>query len=195
VDNVKAWFDGLKKAASGGIGSLIDYVKKVPQMIIGALGDLGKMLYNSGKKIIQGLIDGISSMIGALKSKVSGALSDIRKLLPFSPAKEGPFSGKGWTLYSGMAIVEELAKGITKAADMPVDAMMGALSGVQAGINVTASAASTAPTSASVIAGGTPMHIGTVHVQGVWDFTDPASTRQMVATLNDTLESYKKEYK
>jgi TP901 family phage tail tape measure protein len=195
VDSVKQWFDGLKNAASGGIGSLIDYVKKVPGQIISALGNLGSMLYNSGKKIIQGLIDGIGSMFGALKQKVEDGLSKIRNLLPFSPAKEGPFSGKGWTMYSGMAMVGDLAKGITRGAHMPVDAMMGALSGVSTTIGFTAPSAATSASNASVIASGSPVNVGVVQVNGVWDFTDPASTRTMVANLNTALDNYKREYK
>jgi hypothetical protein len=51
----------------------------------------------------------------------------VRDLLPFSPAKTGPFSGKGYPLYSGMAISESLAEGITKSAPKLQSAMKGLL--------------------------------------------------------------------
>jgi len=56
---------------------------------------------------------------------VRGVLSAARNLLPFSPAKEGPFSGKGWTLYSGRSISQALADGIGDNAGKVSDAALG----------------------------------------------------------------------
>lgn len=106
------------------VGLVTGIVQAIPQ-IAGAIGQVGSsilsavagfpsMLFESGKKIISGLIDGIKSMFSAAKNAVSGLLSGIRNLLPFSPAKEGPFSGHGWTLYSGMSIAESLADGMQR---------------------------------------------------------------------------------
>lgn len=96
--------------------------------VIGAVSGFGSLLYDSGKKLIQGLINGIKNMAGNVKEAVSGVLKKARDLLPFSPAKEGPFSGKGYTLYSGMAIMKDFAKGIDKNAQMPQQALDKALS-------------------------------------------------------------------
>lgn len=103
------------------VGLVTGIVQAIPQIggaiaqvgssIMSAVAGFPSMLFNSGKKIISGLIDGIKSMFSSAKNAVSGLLSGIRNLLPFSPAKEGPFSGKGWTLYSGQSIVEALADG------------------------------------------------------------------------------------
>jgi phage-related protein len=81
------------------------------------------MLFRAGTSIIQGLIDGIKSMIGKVTGAIGNVLSAARNLLPFSPAKEGPFSGKGWTLYSGRSISEALAQGIRERGGLAVDAM------------------------------------------------------------------------
>lgn len=117
VGKVGQFFGELKNAASGGVGSLISFVSGIPGRILGALGDVGSMLFDSGKKIIQSLIDGISNMAGKVKDAIGDVLGKARNLLPFSPAKEGPFSGKGWTLYSGRSMVEALAKGIINSGD------------------------------------------------------------------------------
>nr|DAS04913.1 MAG TPA: tail tape measure [Caudoviricetes sp.] len=103
------------------VGLVTGIVQAIPQIggaiaqvgssIMSAVAGFPRMLFESGKKIIGGLIDGINSMFAAAKNAVGGLLSGIRNLLPFSPAKEGPFSGKGWTLYSGQSIVEALAAG------------------------------------------------------------------------------------
>lgn len=92
------------------------------------------MLFESGKKIISGLIDGIKSMFSSAKNAVSGFLSGIRNLLPFSPAKEGPFSGHGWTLYSGMSIAEALADGMQRRGHLFKEAVADTLAEGQAQI-------------------------------------------------------------
>ena len=114
--------DNIKGAVTNGFNAVVSFVGSIPGRIIGALGDLGSLLFNSGKSIIQGLINGIKAMAGAVANAVSGVLSAARNLLPFSPAKTGPFSGKGWTLYSGMAISEALADGILKSGGEAVRA-------------------------------------------------------------------------
>lgn len=140
LDKVRNYFNQLKEAAAGGVGSLIAFVLGIPGRILGALGNLGSLLYNSGQKIIQGLIDGISNMVGRVKDAVSNVLSAARNLLPFSPAKEGPFAGKGWTLYSGQAISDALAEGIQGHANRAVNATYALVSKVN-----TAATASVSP--------------------------------------------------
>lgn len=55
-------------------------------------------------------------MASAIYNKVKSIVSRVRNLLPFSPAKEGPFSGHGYTTYSGAALMQGLLQGIEKAA-------------------------------------------------------------------------------
>ena len=90
----------------------------IPQQIQKALAAVPGQMAQSGKKIIQGLIDGVKSMVGSLTGAVSDVLGKVRQYLPFSPAKKGPFSGHGWTLYSGRSIVEALAEGAAQRAPL-----------------------------------------------------------------------------
>ncbi|MGB0969729.1 MAG: phage tail protein [Mycobacterium sp.] len=83
-----------------------------PGRFIGALGDLGSLLVDSGRALVQGLIDGIRSKVSEAVGAMGSLMQSLRDLVPFSPAKVGPFSGKGWVLYSGQAIGEALAEGI-----------------------------------------------------------------------------------
>lgn len=125
VTIVTTLVQNIPKIISAGIqilvGLVTGIVQAIPQIggaiaqvgssILSAVAGFPRMLFESGKKIISGLIDGIKSMFSSAKNAVSGLLSGIRNLFPFSPAKEGPFSGKQWTLYSGQSIVEALADG------------------------------------------------------------------------------------
>lgn len=117
----------FKSGTTSAASSAVSWVRGLPGKIRNALGNLGGLLYGSGKAIIRGLINGIKAMAGSVKSAVSNVLSKARNLLPFSPAKEGPFSGRGWTLYSGQSMMTDLAQGITAKSDHPTRAMRSAL--------------------------------------------------------------------
>lgn len=111
-DAVRTAFERIKTAVFDRVRDVLAKVRALPGDILSALGDLGSLLYDSGKKIIRGLIDGITDMAGNVKDAVGGVLTSARNMLPFSPAKEGPFSGRGWTLYAGRSIAEGLADGL-----------------------------------------------------------------------------------
>lgn len=100
-------------------------------LINGLMGIIGQA-QSAGSAIVQGLIDGIMGMIGAAGDAIGSVVDRIASFLPHSPAKRGPFSGKGWTPYSGRAIVHGLAEGIAELADEPADAMASVMEGVSA---------------------------------------------------------------
>lgn len=100
-------------------------------LINGLMGIIGQA-QSAGSAIVQGLIDGIMGMIGAAGDAIGSVVDRIASYLPHSPAKRGPFSGKGWTPYSGRAIVHGLAEGIAELADEPADAMASVMEGISA---------------------------------------------------------------
>lgn len=116
---------------------LLDVLRDLPGRAVSALGNLGSLLFSAGQSIVQGLIDGIRSLAGSVTDAVSGVLSSARDLLPFSPAKEGPFSGRGWTLFSGQAISEALAAGIAQREGLVQRAARMVAETAQAAVSVT----------------------------------------------------------
>lgn len=74
VDKIKAFFNQLKDAASGGVGSLIAFVTGIPGRILSALGNLGALLVSKGRDLIQGFINGIAGMAGRLRSAIISLL-------------------------------------------------------------------------------------------------------------------------
>ncbi|NUK22074.1 phage tail protein [Streptomyces lunaelactis] len=124
----------LRTVIAQKIGEAVAKVRELPGKAMAALGNLGSKLYGSGKALIRGFIDGIKDMAGSVGDAVSGVLSKARNLLPFSPAKEGPFSGKGWTLYSGQAISQALAAGIASGGGRVQGAMGSVLAGAQSAL-------------------------------------------------------------
>ena len=75
------------------------------------------------------------SAFGAVKDAVSGGLSKIRNLFPFSPAKEGPFSGRGWVLYSGLSIGQAMGDGIRRSSGQAITAAAQMAAATQAQLN------------------------------------------------------------
>lgn len=125
----KAMGDFVKATVDTG-AKIIQWFQKLPGEINKSLGDMGSFLFNSGKALIEGLGKGIAAAADGVKNTAKGVLNNISKLFPRSPAEEGPFSGRGWTLYSGMAIPQALAEGIEVAGSTAVDSMNKVMSNV-----------------------------------------------------------------
>lgn len=123
-------WEGIKTAASQGVDAVVKTVTGIKDSILGFFEGAGDWLADAGTAIVQGLIDGITGMIGAAGDAIGSVMDSIAGFLPHSPAKEGAFSGKGWSLYSGRAITDALAEGIADRASAAVSAMSSVMSGV-----------------------------------------------------------------
>lgn len=102
----------IVSGVSGFIGDIVRFFSDLPGKIMSALGNLGNFLLDAGRALIQGFIDGISGMVGAIGDAVGGVLDFAKSFFPHSPAKRGPFSGKGYTSFSGQALAKDFAGGI-----------------------------------------------------------------------------------
>lgn len=69
---------------------LVSHASQLPDKIKQAIGNVGNFLYSAGQSLIQGFINGLSSMIGSLMNAAGNMLNNLRNLFPHSPAKEGP---------------------------------------------------------------------------------------------------------
>jgi phage-related protein len=187
---VGGFFEQVKNAVSQKFNEAVSFVRGIPGQIVGALGNVGSMLFNSGKSIIQGLIDGIKNMAGNVKNAISGVLADARRVLPFSPAKEGPFSGSGWTTFSGASMVDGLAQGIqTRGANLKStmsDVLGGAASAIGGIGSGGGGSLSLAGAGGST---GSSIQIGnlTLQVNGSLDMTSETEKRKFIKQIRDGL--------
>lgn len=110
-----AW-QRFRTAAGTRVSSFLGWARGIPGQARSALGNLGSYLYNSGASLIQGFINGIRAKIGQVRNAAASVVSAARDYFPFSPAKKGPFSGRGYTLYSGRALIDAFGKGIADQA-------------------------------------------------------------------------------
>jgi len=122
---VRHW-NRIKAGAVAAWNGIVAFIKAIPGRITSALGNLGHLLYQAGRNVISGLIDGIKSMLGAVGSAIGGVASTIRNFLPFSPAKQGPLSGSGNPFRAGQKIGEMVGEGLQAGRDQ-VGASMGTM--------------------------------------------------------------------
>ena len=108
--------DGMTKTVSTLVSDAVQEFAALPGKVKDAFGDLSSYLFESGRALMKGFIKGIKDMISAAADAAKEALSAVRDYFPSSPAKRGPFSGKGWTTYSGRALIEGFAEGIDDSA-------------------------------------------------------------------------------
>lgn len=94
----------------------------VPDGIKNGLGNAGRMLYDSGVAIVSGFWDGLVARWNQMVDWVRQGLASLRALFPGSPAKEGPFSGRGWVTHSGRAITGDFAASIRRGIPQVVRA-------------------------------------------------------------------------
>jgi hypothetical protein len=102
---VGGWFGGMRDAAVARATDLVNWVAGLP----GRFGNIGNLLLDSGRALIDGFRRGLSNAWDGLVSWFQGQLAWFRGLWPFSPAKWGPFSGRGYVTYSGEAMVGDFA--------------------------------------------------------------------------------------
>jgi phage tape measure protein len=122
--------DGFLRGVTDGLNAAVDFVKSIPDKIKSFFSNAGDWLVNSGKALLDGFAKGIRNAVNAVTSAASDALGAVRKLFPFSPAKKGPFSGHGYTTYSGRALMRDFAKGIKGSSALAETEAMSALSSV-----------------------------------------------------------------
>ena len=142
-----AW-NGIVSAVSGGSEQVMSVLGNLPSKIIGIFAGAGSWLIDSGRALLKGFADGVMGAVGWVGDQISGALGKIRGLFPFSPAKEGPFSGRGYTTYSGKALMRDWARGMASEESAVRKTVKSALGGasamLSAGVSVSGAPASAA---------------------------------------------------
>lgn len=132
ISSVQAWGGqmgaGARNAGNQFLQGVTGTLQSLPGRIQSLFSNAGSWLLSSGRSIMDGLAQGIRNGISAAVDAASNAMEAISKLFPHSPAKEGPFSGHGWTLYSGQSIIDGLAEGMLQRRAGLVDATRAAIS-------------------------------------------------------------------
>lgn len=103
-------FDRVVTIVREKIDAVVDTVRSLRDRVLGFFSAAGSWLYNIGRSIIQGLIDGITSMFGPLQDAFQWVTDRI-------PDWKGPIGKDEVLLYgAGRAIMRGLVKGINEGS-------------------------------------------------------------------------------
>lgn len=147
------------------VSLIVGLVKAIPQ-IIEMLPQIVKAIWDGlagvdwlglGADIIQGVIDGFFSMVGAVGDAIGDVVGGILDFFPHSPAKKGPLSASGWRKLkeSGSATMGQFIDGADREAPAFGDALAAAASTASRKAQSAMSSVS-AEVSASVASRGAP---------------------------------------
>lgn len=125
---VSSAMSGVINAVTSKVSSMSSAAGRIKSAATGALKNLGSTLYSSGQALIDGFISGMLSKIKDVGNAASSLVGKAKNYFPWSPAKEGPLSGDGYTDVSGAKLVTDFAGGMLSAAPVvakAADATMG----------------------------------------------------------------------
>ena len=101
--------------------TIVDFVRGLPGRIVAALGNLGNLLYDLGRQMIEGLIRGITSKAGdiggAIGGIVQGGINKAKGILGIgSPSKV--FAAMGHQIGEGLVVgIESMVPAVGAAFD------------------------------------------------------------------------------
>lgn len=155
---------GMISGVTAGRNGVLGIISSLPGSILGALPNLGGLLYNSGRSLMSGFANGIRSAIASVKATVSGALGQVRGAFPYSPAKWGPFSGRGYTTHSGAALIRDFGRGMESGIPDLASSARRAMGATHSVLGDTVGVNARRMGSASTVATGDSLTIGDIHV-------------------------------
>ncbi|MFZ4411364.1 MAG: hypothetical protein ACOYOH_28755, partial [Paracraurococcus sp.] len=179
-ESAGAAIGGAVAAVAGFVSGLGNIGPMVTQALAGAATAVANFvsgMYASGQAMITSFVAGIESVGSSIADSVRGALGKARNLLPFSDAKEGPFSS---LTRSGAAILPTMADGVRAAG---AASLAGALSAALAGASGGAAAAG--PAAEGGIAGGAAVTINASFTINATPGTDTAGLQAAVEAALD----------
>ncbi|MFD6636772.1 hypothetical protein ACFWDN_13255 [Micromonospora chalcea] len=114
---LRSALSNLQSSLSSGLNKAVSYFRGLPGKITAALGNLGSLLLNAGKQVIQGFINGIESMIG----KVTGTLGKLTNMIP---KVKGPESRDKVLLFNaGQLVIDGFINGLESRYDAVKDSL------------------------------------------------------------------------
>ncbi|MGW4114825.1 hypothetical protein ACWEFJ_28455 [Actinosynnema sp. NPDC004786] len=122
ADATRRQWEETERRVAEGINDVTAETSTLPGRVRDSLGAIEATLYPSGARLMAGFIAGMKSQEFAARRAAIAVMEIVSGAFPSSPAKWGPFSGRGWTPYRGAALVEGFAAGMTASIGSTVRA-------------------------------------------------------------------------
>jgi phage-related protein len=116
--------NGFRNSVQGGLQSTVGVVQSGVSSMVSAITSQQGRFQSAGSSLANSFRQGWVAAANAAVAAVRRTVSQIAALLPGSPAKKGPFSGRGYTKLRGMRMVLDFAKGIRARARSSVAAAL-----------------------------------------------------------------------
>ena len=128
---IQDFFSKLKKAFVDGFSptALLNLLAKFTE----PFEALVAKLYNIGINVVKAFVSGMLHQKNSAVTTAADVMSAVGGAFPSSPAKYGPFSGKGAPFDRGMSTMEDFTKGLMTASDQSVTNTNSAMSNVNFG--------------------------------------------------------------
>lgn len=184
VSAVIGFFGRLASAVGEKVGEVASWVAGLPGRILSAIGNLGSLLYNAGRAVISGLLNGIKDAVAGVFSFVGGIAGKIARL-------KGPIEKDRRLLVpAGRAIMDSLVVGLRDHEGRLVNQLAhvtGLITGVGGNVSVNGSATGGGMAGGSAVAvagggGGRAMHVTVQIVTPTGDIPD-STIRKLRAQL------------
>lgn len=134
-ETARRHWDAIYQAIKDKISAIVTEVVAFPGKLLDAILAPVKKFYDAGASLIQSFADGINSKADAAKDAAGNVVGGTEALFPQSPPPEGPFSGEGWTLYRGQALIDGFIEGLQAAAPRLYAALTSILANAQTGVS------------------------------------------------------------
>lgn len=135
-----------KEAVSNKVSEILEKMRNLPQDILNALGDLGSLLWNAGRDVIDGFL-------GGLKEKWESAKGWFENITSSIPKIKGPKQRDLHLLtQNGRWIMQGLNEGLIDGYSQVQSTLAGITDGISTGINASVSVRTATPTNDPVLA-------------------------------------------
>lgn len=132
VREIGGWFGRLPGYVGDAAGAVIQWFKELPRRILDAIGDLGSILYNAGKDVIQGFVNGIKNAFNSVKDALGNLTSKLTSW-------KGPISFDKVILEkSGKAVIDGFVKGLESQYSNVQSSLGGLTNSLSGNVNLTA---------------------------------------------------------
>lgn len=186
--NFMMWIDRTRRSieefgynAYNWLVRVVNFFKDLPGRISSAVAGFGGLLYNAGRDLIQGLLNGIGSIGGQIGDKIkglaNGAVDQAKKILGIkSPSKV--FEGIG----------ENIGLGMIRGIDATADAVASSLTGMTSpSVQLTSGATPVQSASRPSVSSNTNTTIN-ITLSGVFTGT-PGDARKLAQMVADNLKT------
>lgn len=131
VDALAAKIQEMANIWNSATNSVTEQTKLIADTLKQSVTDAG----NSGMALAKSFAAGISSQTAFVAQAAMGLAQAASAPLPQSPAKIGPFSGRGYTIWRGRKLSEDFAAGIAAGGSAVAGATLGMVGGSSTTLN------------------------------------------------------------